>query len=119
MNARKNWLKKRGPQQIPLRGPMRKKKPGPDTSKRKPRARKNKRKLRVQKRSYTNHFSNDWTKHFSSNWARPHTRHPIPTRRTHVAFRRRHLILRRSRRAIGRLMEHRSLGIRASFILIR
>ena len=41
------------------------------------------------------------------------------TRRTRVAFRRHRSILRRSRRPIGRSMEHRSSGIRASFILIR
>src|SRR4029077_3914084 len=102
MNARKNWLKKKGRQQIPRRGPMRKKKPWPDTSKRKPTARKNRLKLRVQKRSYTNRFLNDWTKHFSSNWVRLHTRHPIRTRQIRVAYRRRHLILRRFHQLIAR-----------------
>ena len=48
----------------------------------------------------------------------PPTRHPIPTRRTRVAFHRHRSILHRSRRPIGRSMEHRSSGIRVSFILI-
>src|SRR5260370_21646056 len=51
MNARKHWLKKKGPQQIPPDGLRRKQEPRPSSSKRKPRARKNKRKLRLQKKT--------------------------------------------------------------------
>src|SRR5262249_38738496 len=108
-----DWLKGKGPQQIPLCGPVTGQKPRLNRSKRKPRGRKNKRKQHAQKRSYTNRSLNELTKHFSSNWARRHTRHPIPTRRTHDAFHRPLSTRRRSQPAIGKLE-----GLRLSAIQV-
>src|SRR5260370_19164074 len=111
MNARKHWLKKKGPQQVPPGGLGRRQEPRPSSSKRKPRARKNKRKLRVQKRNYTNRLCNAWEKRFWNSWARRHTRHPIPTPQTHAAFHRRRSIRRLFPPAIGKSPEVRSLAI--------
>src|SRR5690242_16046585 len=103
MNARKHWLKKKGPQQVPLCGPVRREKPRPDRSKRKPRLRKNKRKLRVQKRNYTNRLCNAWEKRFWSSWAPPLTRRQNQgQRRLRVVFHRRRSIRRLFPPAIGK-----------------
>src|SRR4029077_585526 len=102
MNARKYWLKKKRPQQVPPGGLGRKQEPRPSSSKRKPRAGKNKRRLRVQKRNYTNRLCNAWEKRFWNSWARRHTRPPIPTPQTHAVFHRRRSTRRRSLRVTGK-----------------
>ena len=116
MNARKCWLKKKGPQQVPRRGPVRREKPRPSISKPKPRAGRTSESGACRKEITRTILRNAWTKRFLEQLGTAciHAAGP-EARRTRVVFHRRRSIRRLFPRLIGKLAGLRSSVIPVSF----